>query len=138
MTTYSKKTLEHLMDLIAQTAECRPDLADRLGRAYDLLLRGWVRPCDFHRGDFIVKASAPKKKDQKKASEYRLTPKSCSCPDFVARGVKSCKHRLATRLWLIAESAEAAHLEEQQRDQAVREHRNACRGERPPTLRKVM
>lgn len=103
---YSKPTLQTLMTLIAKTAKEKPGLGHRLSAAYDLLISGRVTPCEWHEGDHLVQASPPKDEKEEKPKEYRVTPESCPCPDYVARGEKACKHRLSVRLFLIAEAEE--------------------------------
>jgi hypothetical protein len=92
-------TLARLTDICGRLSEERPALAKRIAKAYDLVAAGRVTPCAAVPGDVLIPAS--------KGSEvYRVGSGRCECPDFLFRGA-TCAHRLARRLYWVAQAEEA-------------------------------
>jgi hypothetical protein len=91
-------TLQHLTEICGRLSEERPAMAARLGRAYDLVVGGTVTPCPAVPGDVTIPAS--------KGEPYRVGAGRCECADATFRNAV-CKHRLARRLYWVAQAEEA-------------------------------
>lgn len=91
-------TLKHLTDLCGRLSEERPGMASRLAKAYDLVASGAVTPCPAVPGDVLIPGA--------KGEVYRAGAGRCECADAIFRGAV-CKHRLARRLYWVAQAEEA-------------------------------
>lgn len=101
---------ETAVSLAQRGAEARPDLAERMHKAADLVEAGAVLLLE--NGDARVTGSRV----------YRVDAESCTCPDFQHRAPDGwCKHRLAVRMAraLGQQPATAETLAQQAREQKL-------------------
>lgn len=96
---FSAQTLAALQSLCARFVESKPKARSQVSRAYDLVISGGVRPCPFFEDSVMALSSDG-------VSEYQVGPGCCECRAF--ENEMLCVHRIARRLFLVAQQKEAA------------------------------